>query len=236
MRNGRGSSETAWAWWRRRRGAARRTDRAADRAGAAADPGDPRLPRAARRCGSLNELIIGQCRTVLEEIGVAFVDNPAALARWKEAGADVTGERVRIPRGLAPQLCATAPAAFTQIARNPSANSVEIGGRDPWCWRRSTARPSCATLEGGRRYATMADFRNARETRLHVEMAAPFGRHGVRADRCAGEQAPSRHAAGAYDAVGQAVHGLGHRTLARRRQRSRWRRSCSAPISSTATR
>ncbi len=37
------------------------------------------------------------------------------------------GERVRIPRGLARQLCKTAPAKIIQHARNPD-RSVEIGG------------------------------------------------------------------------------------------------------------
>ena len=46
------------------------------------------------------EIIETNAETVLAEIGVNFVDNPAALQRWREAGADVDGERVRIPRGL----------------------------------------------------------------------------------------------------------------------------------------
>ena len=79
--------------------------------------------------------------TVLEEIGVNFPDNPEALALWRAAGADVTGDRVRIPRGLARELCKTAPSQFTQHARNPARN-VEIGGP------RSMARPSCATPPG----------------------------------------------------------------------------------------
>jgi hypothetical protein len=58
-------------------------------------------------------------------------------------------------------------------------------------------------------------FRNAGETGLHVRMAAPFRRHGVRAHRRAREQAPFRHALRAYAAFRQTVHGLGHRTLAR---------------------
>jgi trimethylamine--corrinoid protein Co-methyltransferase len=135
-------------------GAAGRTDRAADRAGAAADPGDPRLCAADDDGAGTDR---GQCRTVLEEIGVAFVDNPVALARWREAGADVTGERVRIPRGLARQLCATAPATFTQHARNP-ANSVVIGGRD-LVLAPVYGPPFIRDAEGGRRYATLADFR-----------------------------------------------------------------------------
>ena len=46
---------------------------------------------------------------MLEEIGVNFVDNPEALTLWKNAGADVDGERVRLPKGLARSLCKTAP-------------------------------------------------------------------------------------------------------------------------------
>ncbi|MDD8024658.1 MAG: trimethylamine methyltransferase family protein, partial [Paracoccaceae bacterium] len=75
------------------------------------------------------QIIEHNAETVLEEIGVNFVDNPAALQRWRDVGADVQGERVRIPRGLARQLCATAPAQFTQHARNSERN-VEIGGKN----------------------------------------------------------------------------------------------------------
>ncbi|MDZ4135209.1 MAG: trimethylamine methyltransferase family protein, partial [Paracoccaceae bacterium] len=66
------------------------------------------------------QIIEWNADTVLEEIGVNFVENPAALALWRAAGADVRGERVHIPRGLARQLCATAPSGFTQHARNPA--------------------------------------------------------------------------------------------------------------------
>ncbi|MCE0504845.1 trimethylamine methyltransferase family protein [Roseivivax sp. GX 12232] len=96
--------------------------------------------------------------TVLQEIGVNFVNNPAALERWRAAGADVTGERVRIPRGLARQLCATAPSQFTQHARNPEKN-VEIGGRN-LVLAPVYGPPFVHDLEGGRRYATIEDFRN----------------------------------------------------------------------------
>ena len=36
------------------------------------------------------EIIEYNAETVLEEVGVAFTDNPAALQRWRDAGADVT--------------------------------------------------------------------------------------------------------------------------------------------------
>ena len=103
------------------------------------------------------EIIEHNAETVLEEIGVAFVENPAALDRWREAGADVQGERVRIPRGLARKLCATAPGQFTQHARNPERN-VEIGGRN-LVLAPVYGPPFIRDLEGGRRYATMEDFR-----------------------------------------------------------------------------
>lgn len=95
---------------------------------------------------------------VLEEIGVNFVDNPGALELWRQAGADVQGERVRIPRGLARTLCKTAPSSFIQHARNPE-RSVEIGGRS-LVLAPVYGPPFVRTLEGGRRYATIEDFRN----------------------------------------------------------------------------
>ncbi len=104
------------------------------------------------------EIIEANAETVLEEIGVAFVDNPDALDRWREAGADVNGERVRIPKGLARKLCSTAPATFTQHARNPE-RSVEIGGKK-LVLAPVYGPPFVRDLEGGRRYATMADFEN----------------------------------------------------------------------------
>ncbi|MCC0080986.1 MAG: trimethylamine methyltransferase family protein [Rhodobacter sp.] len=104
------------------------------------------------------EVIEYNAETVLEEIGVNFVDNPAALALWREAGADVTGERVRIPRGLARALCKTAPSKFTQHARNPERN-VEIGGKG-LVLAPVYGPPFVRDNEGGRRYATMEDFRN----------------------------------------------------------------------------
>ncbi len=102
--------------------------------------------------------IEAQADRVLEEIGVEFPDNPAAIELWRDAGADIRNTRVRIPRGLARQLCARAPASFTQQARNP-ANSVMIGGRD-LVLSPVYGPPFVRDLEGGRRYATIEDFRN----------------------------------------------------------------------------
>jgi len=102
------------------------------------------------------EIIERNAETVLEEVGVNFVENPAALARWRAAGAEVRGERVHIPRGLARNLCKTAPSSFTQHARNP-ARDVEIGGRN-LVLAPVYGPPFVRDRDGGRRYAVMADF------------------------------------------------------------------------------
>lgn len=102
------------------------------------------------------EIIEANAETVLAEVGVNFVNNPAALERWKEAGADVQGERVYIPRGLARELCKTAPSSYTQHARNPE-KSVVIGGKNLVC-APVYGPPFVRDLDGGRRYATMDDF------------------------------------------------------------------------------
>ena len=104
------------------------------------------------------EIIEANAETILEEVGVNFVNNPTAIKLWKEAGADVQGERVHIPRGLAPKLCSTAPSRITQYARNPRKN-VEIGGRSLVC-APVYGPPFVRDLAAGRRYATIADFRN----------------------------------------------------------------------------
>jgi trimethylamine--corrinoid protein Co-methyltransferase len=102
------------------------------------------------------EIIERNADIVLEEIGVNFPDNPEALELWRAAGATVTGDRVRMPRGLARELCKTAPAEFTQHARNPDRNVV-IGGRN-LVLAPVYGPPFVRDAVGGRRYATMDDF------------------------------------------------------------------------------
>lgn len=102
------------------------------------------------------EIIETNAEVILEEVGVNFVNNPAALERWRQAGATIDGERVHIPRGLARQLCSTAPSRFTQHARNSERN-VEIGGKTLVC-APVYGPPFVRDVAGGRRYATIADF------------------------------------------------------------------------------
>ncbi|MFQ5784843.1 MAG: trimethylamine methyltransferase family protein [Alphaproteobacteria bacterium] len=104
------------------------------------------------------EIIENNAETILEEIGIEFREDAEALDLWKEAGADVDGERVRLPRGLARTLLETAPRQFTQHARNPD-RSVEIGGPHT-VFAPVYGPPFVRDLDKGRRYATLEDFRN----------------------------------------------------------------------------
>ena len=136
-------------------GAARRAERTAVRIETA-----PAIERKISNLDILDEealeIIEANAETVLQEIGVNFIDNPEALSRWKDAGADVDGERVFLPKGLARKLCATAPSSFTQIARDRG-KDVVIGG-DSLVLAPVYGPPFVRDLEGGRRYAAMADF------------------------------------------------------------------------------
>jgi trimethylamine--corrinoid protein Co-methyltransferase len=138
-------------------GAARRAERSAPRIEAA-----PAIRRRIPNYDILDEeglaIIEANADRVLEEIGVSFPDNPAALARWRAAGADVRDERVHLPRGLARSLCTTAPSSYVQHARNPD-RSVEIGSAG-LVLAPVYGPPFVRDLEGGRRYATIKDFRN----------------------------------------------------------------------------
>ena len=105
------------------------------------------------------ELIEHNAETVLEEIGIEFRDFPRALKLWKDAGADVNGERVRFPRGMCRSLVqATAPREYTQHARNPRRSTIIGGARTVLV--PAYGSPFVQDLDHGRRYATIEDFRN----------------------------------------------------------------------------
>jgi trimethylamine--corrinoid protein Co-methyltransferase len=104
------------------------------------------------------EIIEANAETILEEIGVEFRRDPESLRLWREAGADVIGERVRIPRGLARQLLKTAPREFTVHARNPL-RDVRFGG-DATVFSPVGGPPFVTDLDRGRRYGTLEDLHN----------------------------------------------------------------------------
>lgn len=95
---------------------------------------------------------------ILAEVGLDIVDDPAALDIWRDAGAEVDGERVRFPKGLLRKLCSTAPREFTQIARNPNKNVI-VGGKRT-IFAPVYGPPFYRDMESGRRYATLEDFQN----------------------------------------------------------------------------
>ncbi|MCI0584065.1 MAG: trimethylamine methyltransferase family protein [Chloroflexi bacterium] len=97
--------------------------------------------------------------TILQEVGIEFRGDPAALDLLRSAGADVTGDLVRFPRGLCRGVVqATAPRIFSQHARNPE-RTVQIG--DPHTvLAPNYGSPFVRDLDNGRRYGTIEDFRN----------------------------------------------------------------------------
>ncbi len=99
-----------------------------------------------------------QADWLIQEIGLEFREDPFALDIWRKAGADVKDTRVRLPGGMARDLCKTAPAKFTQHARNP-ARSVEIGGNSA-VFAPVYGPPFIRCLEKGRRYGSMDDLEN----------------------------------------------------------------------------
>ena len=115
--------------------------------------------------------IEANAETLLQEVGIEFRDYPTALERFRQAGADIKGERVRFPRGLAKALCATTPPVYTQHARNPE-RSVEIGGKTT-VFAPNYGSPFVHDLDRGRRYGTIEDFRNF----VKLAYLSPFIHH-----------------------------------------------------------
>ena len=105
------------------------------------------------------ELIERNADTILERIGIEFREDEEALRLWKGAGADVKGTRVHFPRGLPRSIIRkSAPGIFTQHARNPD-RTVVIGGEGT-VFAPVYGPPFIRSLDEGRRYATIEDFRN----------------------------------------------------------------------------
>ncbi|MER8544005.1 trimethylamine methyltransferase family protein [Mesorhizobium sp. M1334] len=94
---------------------------------------------------------------ILEEIGIEFRDDEA-IELWRAAGADVSGQRVRIDRNQLLELVAKAPETFTVHARNP-AKTISLGGRKS-IFVPAYGSPNVLDLEGKRRNSTISDFVN----------------------------------------------------------------------------
>ena len=108
---------------------------------------------------------------ILAEVGIEFRDDPAAIEHWRRAGATVEGVLVRFEPGLLREVLKTAPASFTQHARNP-ARSVEIGGKSV-VFSPAYGSPFVMDLDKGRRYGTLEDFQNF----IKLAQASPWLHH-----------------------------------------------------------
>ena len=108
---------------------------------------------------------------ILAETGIEFRDDPAALDLWRRAGAKVDGVLVRFEPGLLRAVLQSAPARFTQHARNP-AHSVEIGGRSV-VFAPAYGSPFVMDLDKGRRFGTLQDFQNF----IKLAQASPWFHH-----------------------------------------------------------
>ena len=104
------------------------------------------------------DLIEKNADSILQETGIEFHYEPA-IKLFKQAGADIDGERVRFPAGMCRKIIRdSAPAMFEQKARNP-ARSVMIGGKHT-VFAPVYGPPFIRDLDAGRRYARLEDFHN----------------------------------------------------------------------------
>ncbi|MEN8741606.1 MAG: trimethylamine methyltransferase family protein [Phaeobacter gallaeciensis] len=152
---------------------ARRSRRGQARTTRSAEPGQnphlrvPFITRGIPTYDLLNEEALARIEAtadrILAEIGIEVREDPEAVRLYREAGATVTNLtadswNVKFEPGMLREILKTAPARFTQHARNP-ANTVEIGG-DAMVFAPSYGSPFVMDLDNGRRYGTIADFEN----------------------------------------------------------------------------
>lgn len=115
------------------------------------------------------EKLEGQVDWIIQDVGIAFRDDPEALELWRREGANIDGDIVRAPADWIRSLCAKSPSVFTQLARNPD-RSVTIGGTNQ-VFAPIYGAPFVRDLEGGRRYGDMDAFRDlVRLTYLHPNL------------------------------------------------------------------
>jgi trimethylamine--corrinoid protein Co-methyltransferase len=107
---------------------------------------------------------------ILETTGIDFRDDRSAEI-WREAGAEVDGHRIRIPRELIRQLIKTVPEEFDYNARNPD-RTVRVGGRN-MIFGPAYGTPNVIDLDGVRRQATADDMRTLMQLH-HVNPAIHY--------------------------------------------------------------
>ena len=103
------------------------------------------------------DLVEAKADQILAEIGID-INEQQDREEFRAAGASIDGTRVRFEPGQVGELVKTAPAEFTQHARNP-AKSVVLGGNNV-VMAPAYGSPFVRDLAGGRRYASLDDFHN----------------------------------------------------------------------------
>ena len=93
---------------------------------------------------------------ILQEVGIAFRDDPKALEIWRKAGVKPEGDLIKAPADWIRALCRKAPSEFTQRARNPE-RSVRIGGAHQ-VFAPIYGAPFVRDLKQGRRYGDLDSF------------------------------------------------------------------------------
>ena len=117
-------------------------------------------------------LIERNAARILKEIGIEFRGDAAALELWRNAGADVQGERVRFDDGLLLSIISqSTPRSFIQHARNPK-RSIELGGNNV-VFAPAYGAPFVHDADNGRRYGTLTDFQNL----IKLTFASPWLHH-----------------------------------------------------------
>ncbi len=94
---------------------------------------------------------------VAEEIGCEFQDEES-LDYWRQTGAEINGQCVKIGRDELLELIAKIPSSFTHHARNPD-RSVRVGDGSAVV-SPSYGAPFVRDMDGIRRYATIEDLNN----------------------------------------------------------------------------
>ena len=94
---------------------------------------------------------------ILSEVGMDVLFEEAK-GLFREAGADVDGDRVRLAPELVESLIATAPETITLHARNP-AHSINMGG-DWVTFSGVSSPPNSTNIDLGRRPGTLPDFKD----------------------------------------------------------------------------
>ncbi len=95
--------------------------------------------------------------SILREIGIEFRDE-TALRQWREAGADVQDQRVRLEGEMVMSLIAKAPRRFEMTSRDPT-QRFEIG-LNTMSFGTMQGAPNIRDLHGMRRASTLEDLRN----------------------------------------------------------------------------